>query len=192
MLSVWGPLELPFVPLQPANPAATHANSTKAAAAYPSRPLRYGHLLCSRAACCASAKNKIASHAAIHSGSTGMRSLGCGPVKGTTCDSAVVSVAVQSAFPELEAVPAVGVQVTALPKLLEPFLNCTVPVGPAPLLFVFTLAVNVTLPPDAILVTLGVTVVVVVACVTVTATVLLVLLELKLLLASAVYVAERW
>jgi hypothetical protein len=87
---------------------------------------------------------------------------------------------------------AAGVHVTAAPRLLVPFLNCTVPVGPAPLLVVFTLAVNVTLPPDVILATLEVTAVVVVACVIVTATVLLVLLELKLLFASAVYVAEMW
>jgi hypothetical protein len=80
----------------------------------------------------------------------------------------------------------VGVQVAALPKLLDPFLNCTVPVGPAPLLVVFTVAVSVTLPPDAILVGLGVTAMDVVACVTVTATVLLLVLEMKLLFASAV------
>jgi hypothetical protein len=65
-------------------------------------------------------------------------------------------------------VPAVGVHITALPKLLDPFLNCTVPVGPAPLLVVFTVAVSVTLPPDTMLVALEVTVVVVVSPVTVT------------------------
>jgi hypothetical protein len=80
----------------------------------------------------------------------------------------VVSVAVHEAFPVVEAVADVGAQVTALPKLLDPFVNCTVPVGPAPLLVVFTVAVSVTLPPDAILAGLGVTVVVVVACVIVT------------------------
>lgn len=84
------------------------------------------------------------------------------------CDSAVVSVAVQNAAPVVEAVPDVGEQVIALPRLLDPFLNCTVPVGPAPLLVVFTFAVSVTLPPDATLVGLGVTTVVVAACVIVT------------------------
>jgi hypothetical protein len=92
-----------------------------------------------------------------------------------------------------EVLAAVGVQVAAAPRLLEPFLNCTVPVGPAPLLVVFTVAVKVTMPPDAMLAGLGgASVVVVVACVTVTATVLLVELELKLLFVSAVYVAEMW
>jgi hypothetical protein len=64
-----------------------------------------------------------------------------------------------------------------------------VPVGPAPLLVVFTVVVNVTLPPETTLLTFELTVVVVVACVIVTFTVLLALLELKLLFASAVYVA---
>ncbi len=102
------------------------------------------------------------------SGSTGI----CGRVrgigKGTNCESAVVSVAVHDAVPELEATPDVGVHVAALPKLLEPFLNCTVPVGPAPLLEVEIVAVSVTLPPAAIDVTLEVTAAVVVAFVIVT------------------------
>jgi hypothetical protein len=96
---------------------------------------------------------------------------------------------VQNAKPLAEAVAAVGVHVAAAPKLLDPFLNCTVPVTPAPLLFVFTVAVNVTLPPDTTLLTFEVTCVVLLACAIVTFTVLLVLLELKLLFASAVYVA---
>jgi hypothetical protein len=62
----------------------------------------------------------------------------------------------------------VGVQVAAAPKLLDPFLNCTVPVGPAPLLVVEISAVSVTLPPAATLVTFGVTFVVVTAFVIVT------------------------
>jgi hypothetical protein len=80
----------------------------------------------------------------------------------------VVSVAVHEAFPVAEEAPDVGAQVTAAPKLLDPFVNCTVPVGPAPLLVVLTVAVSVTLPPDTILVGLAVTAVVVVACVIVT------------------------
>ena len=39
MLSVWGPLLLLPEPLQPANPATTHANSTRPADAYPRRLL---------------------------------------------------------------------------------------------------------------------------------------------------------
>jgi hypothetical protein len=96
---------------------------------------------------------------------------------------------VHNAAPDADAVAAVGVHVAAAPRLLDPFLNWTVPVGPAPLLLVFTVAVNVTVPPDTTLLTFEVTCVVVVACVIVTFTVLLVLLELKLLFASAVYVA---
>jgi hypothetical protein len=75
---------------------------------------------------------------------------------------------VHNAFPVLDATAEVGVQVTALPRLLDPFRNCTVPVGPAPLLVVFTVAVKVALPPAAMLAGLAVTVVVVVACVIVT------------------------
>jgi len=99
----------------------------------------------------------------------------------------VVSVAVHSAGAVVLA--AVGVHAAALPSALVPFINCTVPVGPAPLLVVFTVAVSVTLPPGATLVALDTTPVVVVAFVIVTAKVLL-LLELKLLFESAVYVAE--
>ncbi len=74
----------------------------------------------------------------------------------------------QNAFPVVEAIPDVDEQFTALPKLLAPFLNCTVPVGPAPLLVVEIVAVSVTLPPDTMLVTFEVTCVVVVAFVIVT------------------------
>ena len=83
------------------------------------------------------------------------RRSGCG----ASNDSVVISVAVQNAVVEPE--PAVGVHVTALPSATDPFMNCTVPVGPAPVLAVVTFAVSVILPPDGILVTLGVTVVVV-------------------------------
>src|SRR5229473_1921360 len=152
------------LPLQPAIPAANHANSSSPAAAYPSR----AHFRCSRAACCARIKNKIASPAAIHNGTIQIRGPGCGLAIGTNCDSAVVSVAVQNAFPVVEAIPDVGEQFTALPRLLAPFLNCTVPVGPAPLLLVEIVAVSVTLPPEVIVATLEVTTAVVVAFVIVT------------------------
>ena len=46
------------------------------------------------------------------------------------------------------AVAAAGVQTTAAPSAVAPFLNCTVPVGPAPLLAVAIVAVYVTLPPE--------------------------------------------
>ena len=60
----------------------------------------------------------------------------------------VVKVAVQDAAAVLDA--AIGVQFAALPSAVAPFLNCTVPVGPAPLLFVATVAVSVTLVPAVI------------------------------------------
>jgi hypothetical protein len=71
--------------------------------------------------------------------------------------------------------PLVPVYVT-VPLIAElPFMNCTVPGfvtpdphGASPLLFVETVAVSVTLPPDAMLVGLAVTAAVVAACVIVT------------------------
>ena len=80
-------------------------------------------------------------------------------------DRVVVRVAVQNAAAVL--VAAFGVHVAAAPSALAPFLNCTVPVGPTPLLFVFTVAVSVMLPPEVMLFTLGTTCVDVVAFVTV-------------------------
>src|SRR5579859_7611299 len=178
-------------PLQPANPAAKHANSSRPAAAYPSRWARRGHLRCSGAACCVNTNSRINRPTSGHKVSGGIRKRGWGVAKGINWESVVVSMAVQNADPELERVAGVGVQLAAAPRLLEPFLNCTVPVGPAPLLVVPTTAVRVTVPPEAMTVGLGVTVVVVVACVIVTDSVLLVELELKLLVASAEYVALR-
>lgn len=78
-----------------------------------------------------------------------------------------MSVAEQDAATVL--VAAVGVHVTALESVLDPFLNCIVPVGPTPLLFVVTFAVKVMLPPDATLLALGATCVSVAALVTVSA-----------------------
>jgi len=95
----------------------------------------------------------------IQMGSVGTRGLRCGMDGGAKNDSVVVSVAVQNAVAAV--VPAVGVHVAAVESALLPFLNCTVPVGPAPWLVVATVAVRVTLPPEAILVTELVTVVVV-------------------------------
>jgi hypothetical protein len=104
-------------------------------------------------------------------------------------DNAVVNVALQEA-PAADVAPA-GAHVTALANVAVPFMNCTVPLGPALLLLLDeTVAVKVTLPPDATLVGLATTADVVVAFVIVTASVLLLAFELKLLFASAVYVAE--
>ena len=96
----------------------------------------------------------------------GMRSLGCGSVKGSICESVVVNVAVQDAA--AAALAADGVHVAAAPRLLDPLLNCTVPVSPAPLLVLEISAVSVTLPPETMLLTLEVTFAVVVAFVIVT------------------------
>jgi hypothetical protein len=183
-------LLLPLEPLQPANPAAKQAKISSPAAAYPRRLPNRGHLLCSGAACCASSKSKMTSDAAIHSNTPGTRSHGRGSLKGTNCESAVVSVALQEAPTVVDTAPA-GVHVNALPSAVVPFINCTVPLGPALLLLLDdTVAVRVTLPPDATLVGLDTTADVVVAFVIVTASVLLLALELKLLFASAVYAAE--
>jgi len=100
----------------------------------------------------------------IHNGPIGTLRIRCagstGPRGGVRRANVVVSVAVH--VPGVVAVPGVGVQVAAVPSAVVPFMNCTVPVGPAALLVVpVTFAVKVTLPPDAIDVTLGVTTVVV-------------------------------
>lgn len=72
----------------------------------------------------------------------------------------VISVAVH--VPGAVLVPAVAVQVAGVPSAAVPFMNVTVPVGPAALLFVpVTFAVSVTLPPELMLVALEVTTVVV-------------------------------
>src|SRR5258708_601649 len=166
MLSVCGPLPLPppepleplLVPLQPAIPAATQANRTRPAAAYPIR------LPIDKRRCIA--RSTISSTETMPSGSAGTCGRVRGFARGINCDSAVVTVAVHTVVVVL--VPAVGVHATALERLLDPFLNCTVPVGPTPLLVVFTMAVNVTRPPHAILVALQGTVVVAVSPVTLT------------------------
>src|SRR5713226_3886676 len=98
-----------------------------------------------------SVSRKIVSSApaAIHIRPTGKVGIWRGAGGGVRNDSVVISVAVQD--PGVELVPAVGVQVVALPSAVDPFMNCTVPVTPAPLLVVpVTFAVSVTLPPEAI------------------------------------------
>ena len=74
---------------------------------------------------------------------------------GVSIDRATVNVAVQVA-------PEPAVQVAALLRADEPFMNWTVPVGAAPaLLAPVTVAVNVTLPPEEMELVLAVSVVVV-------------------------------
>jgi hypothetical protein len=86
--------------------------------------------------------------------------LGGAPTGGAACDSFVINVVVH--VPGVVLVPAVGVQLTAAPSGVVPFMNCTVPVTPGVLFPVpVTVAVKVTLPPEATLVALGITVVVV-------------------------------
>lgn len=88
-------------------------------------------------------------------GSSGLPGVG-GPLSGGgyTQEIAAVSVAVQYAVPAampviggvVFAAALVGTQV-AEPMLVLPFVNVIMPVGPAPLLFVTTYAVKVTLVP---------------------------------------------
>jgi len=138
----------------------------RAAAAYPTRLPNLGHLLCKNPAFQATAKNTTKSHAAIHSGIPGIRNFCCGPVSGTNCESGVVNVAVQDGA--VEVVAAAGAQVAAAPRLLDPFLNCTVPVSPAPLLVGLEIsAVSVTLPPETTVVRFELNVAVVIALLTV-------------------------
>ena len=62
--------------------------------------------------------------------------------------------------------PDTAVHVCAAPRAIEPFINCTVPVGLAPVPVPVTVAVRVTLPPEVIFVDELVTVVVVESFVT--------------------------
>src|SRR5207249_9167719 len=73
------------------------------------------------------------------------------------CSSDLISVAVHVG----DVAPDTAVHVCAVPSAVVPFMNCTVPVGLAPVPVPTTVAVSVTLPPDAILVGEPVTVVVV-------------------------------
>ena len=72
--------------------------------------------------------------------------------------------------------PSVGLHTTGEPIVVPPLANVTLPVGPAPLLFVATVTDNVTLCPEVIEFGLAVTLVIVAALVIVTESVLLVLL----------------
>lgn len=155
MLSLCGvvPPPPPPPPPQPAIPAARHAKSSAPPQAYPSLLL----VGATRKRPRISRNEASISEATIDKGPIGkwgIRFAGC--PGGVSSASVVISVAVH--VPGVEAVPAVGMQVCAVPSAVVPFMNCTVPVGPAALLVVpVTFAVRVTLPPDATVVALGVT-----------------------------------
>jgi hypothetical protein len=143
-------------PPHPAIPAAKHANNNAPAQAYPSR-------LGNGATRSRDKLRRIADNsnpATIHIGPSGERGARFDPLGGVRRDRVVISVAVQ--VPGVVLVPAVGVQVAGVPRAVVPFMNVTVPVGPAALLLVpVTFAVRVTLPPELMLVALAVTTVVV-------------------------------
>ena len=81
-----------------------------------------------------------------------------GPDGGARKAKVVISVALHVG----DVAPDTAVQVCAVPSAVVPFMNCTVPVGVAPVPVPTTVAVRVTLPPDEILMDELVTVVVVV------------------------------
>jgi hypothetical protein len=155
--------ELP--PPQPANAAAAIRKNAKPAYAYRFR-LATNFVPSIRL----SIANTAASHAKTTKGVLRGR---VSIIPGGNEEIAAVKVAVQEA-PALLVAPADLQVAAAVPRFELPFINCTVPVGPCvELLLDETTAVNVTLPPEAILLMLGVTPVVVVACVMVTESVLL-------------------
>ena len=80
-----------------------------------------------------------------------------GPDGGARKAKVVVNIAVQVG----DVAPDTGAHVCAVPSAVVPFMNCTVPVGLAPVPVPTTVAVSVTLPPDEILIDELVTVVVV-------------------------------
>jgi hypothetical protein len=103
--------------------------------------------------------------ATIHIGVAGKFGVWRGIGGGVRSDSVVANIAVQVVV----LLPAV--HFAAAPSAAVPFMNCTVPLGGAPLdVVTVTVAVSVSLPPEAIDVALGVTTVVV-ACFAATVTV---------------------
>src|ERR1700722_3297298 len=143
MLRVCAPVPPPppLPPPQPVIPAVTSTRSIRQAKAYPRR-LGERRLVLRRNA-------NTNRPTTIQIRTDGIAGIRCGIDGGARKDSVVVSVAVQEAA--AACVPAVGVQVTAVESELDPFLNCTVPVGPAPLLLVATVAVSIMLAPDTTL-----------------------------------------
>ena len=101
----------------------------------------------------------------IQTGTEGPRGSPSGIDGGAKNESVVVKVAEQDAAVVL--VAATGAQFCGFESAVEPFMNTTVPVGPAPLLFVVTFAVKLIPLPDTMLVTVGTTPVAVTAFVTV-------------------------
>ena len=140
-----------LLPPQPAMPAATQANSKIPAQAYPNRFAIGSRFRLSR--------NRISIRpATIHTGPSGTLGMRCGgPVGGARSDSVVINVAVQVVA------LAAAVHVAAAPRAVVPFMNCTAPPGAATFIAAaVTVAVSVTLPPEAIDAALDVTTVVVV------------------------------
>ena len=109
------PVPVVLAPLQPAIPAARHANRSAPAEVYAKR-LVIGRRFRLR-------KNRMsrspAKTAIGPKGAVGLRL--SGPLRGIKCDSAVVKVAVH--VPGVVLVPAVGVQVAAAPRAVLLFMN---------------------------------------------------------------------
>lgn len=69
-----------------------------------------------------------------------------GATGGTSSDSVAVRVAVQGVG---DVAPEAEEHVCFMPKAVDPFMNCTIPVGLAPEPVPTTVAVSMTLPPPA-------------------------------------------
>ena len=122
-LSVCAVTPLPLPPPHPAMPATANAKSSRPTQAYPRRLAAGRRFRLNRYAI-----SRV--HATIQIGSVRKGGNWRGKLGGVRNDSATVRVAVQKAVAVL--VPAVGAHVTAVESVAVPFLNCTVPVGPAP------------------------------------------------------------
>lgn len=140
MLSVCGGVTLFW--LHPEMPATALPRISRPAKAYPRR-LASGRRFNLNRYAIASAPKRIQTGCVPKGGIWG------GAAGGVRNDRVGLRVAVQKAV--APPAPAVGVQVAGARSVLVPFMNCTVPVGPAPLLVVVTLAVSVTVPPEVIL-----------------------------------------
>src|SRR5215470_8205933 len=156
----------PLLPLQPASTAEATTKSATTPYAYARRGPRMRSM--ARYRISAIAANSAASHSnGVERGRLSKFTGGANAV------SVVVNDAVHEAPDvtcplELDTAP-LGVHVTAVPRFVAPFWNCTVPVGPcAELLFDEIVAVSVTDAPDVMLLGLAATPACVVAGVMVT------------------------
>ena len=164
----------PLPPPHPATPATTMAKSTIAAQAYFLRSTAGMYIRFKR-------KKRSITAATIPAGSTHTRGVRFQPDGGAMSDSEVVVIVAVHEGGLVPSKAVCAVHVTGVERLFEPFLNCTVPVGPAPLLVgPMTSAVSVTVPPAVVVVGLAETLVWVAAAVMVIESVLLVACELKL------------